>query len=71
VQFTLFQLEGAVNRVEHVAEREINGGVLRIQPQCHILRGCRHADDAEKYRIRDNLPVYAASAKCPSIFFFH
>jgi hypothetical protein len=34
--------------VEHIAEREINGGALRIQPERRILRRRRDADSHEK-----------------------
>ena len=36
----------SVNRMEHVAECEINGGVLRIQLERHILR--RSGNDRER-----------------------
>ena len=37
LQRTLLQVERSTNRVQHIAEREMNRGVLRIELKCHTL----------------------------------
>jgi pyruvate/oxaloacetate carboxyltransferase len=47
-QRTLLQPERSMNRVERIAERVVNSGVLRIQLKCHALRGRNDAGNCKK-----------------------
>jgi hypothetical protein len=53
--------------MEHVSEREIYGGALRIQLQRQILRGGRHGN-GEKYKCPEDT-ARTTSAKSLSVFF--
>ena len=47
-QSTLLQAKGSMNRVERIAEREVDGGVLRVQLKCHTLRRRSDAGNCKK-----------------------
>jgi hypothetical protein len=47
-QRTLLQAERSMNRVERIAEREVNSGVLRIQLKGHTLRYRSNAGNCQK-----------------------
>src|ERR1700689_4498840 len=53
LQRTLLQAEGSANRVQHVAEREVDRGVLRIELKYQTLRGRRDAGDHENCNYND------------------
>ncbi len=44
----MLQMKRSANSVKHIAEREIDICPLRIELDCHILRGSRHAESREK-----------------------
>ena len=53
-QSALLQPERSMNRVERIAERVVNSGVLRVQLKCHTLRdrsqagNCKKCDDTQE-----------------------
>src|SRR5271170_292780 len=62
-QRTLLQAERSMNRVERIAERVVNGGVLRVQLKCHTLRGTSDAGKCKKCNESQELTAHMPSIK--------
>jgi hypothetical protein len=69
VQSATLQLKSSANRVEYVAKRETNDGVLRIQLERHILRRTRNAGYREKCNRSQEWPTHSTSAESLDLFF--
>ena len=67
-QSTVLQFEGSANCVEHVAKRETDIGVLRIQLERHVLRWSRNASNCDKCDRSQEWPPHSTS-KCLGAFF--
>ncbi len=52
-----------MNRVERIAERVVNRGVLRVQLKCHTLCDRSHAGNCKKCDDRQELAARIASIK--------
>ncbi len=58
-----------MNRVERIAERVVNSGVLRVQLKCHTLRERSDGGDRKKCDDSQKLTAHMPSIKPPAAVF--